>query len=238
MELEENITTVPLLEEADNLSLDDLLYIVQGLNSDRDRKLSLEKLRDFLQSVFNAIQLVGGGNHPDVTRITPGSVNISGMGGVTSITNQAVTSTFLTAYSLTLKNSNQTVTLSYNYSTGELLINRSVNVDGDVSASGKFITKSGSYETHNFYSTEVAPSGIEIKGPGGTTKITMIALTTQYISAQVLSISGQATIKKLSTDQLILNFTPLEQSDGDASQGQYRSMTNCESHCTSGIPSE
>ena len=38
MELEENITTVPLLEEADNLTLNDLLYIVQGLNSDRDRK--------------------------------------------------------------------------------------------------------------------------------------------------------------------------------------------------------
>ena len=59
MELEENITTVPLLEEADNLTLNDLLYIVQGLNSDRDRKLTLEKLRDFLQSVFKNITVVG-----------------------------------------------------------------------------------------------------------------------------------------------------------------------------------
>ena len=80
MELEENITTVPLLEEADNLTLNDLLYIVQGLNSDRDRKLSLEKLRDFLQSVFKNITVVGIGNHPDTTTITPSGVTVSGMG--------------------------------------------------------------------------------------------------------------------------------------------------------------
>ena len=196
MELEENITTVPLLEEADNLTLYDLLYIVQGLHSDRD------------------------------------------MGGTTEIGKQAVTTTFLSAYSLTLRNSNHTVTLSVNASTNELVIDHSINLDGDITSSGKFIAKSGSTATHNLYTSELGPSGLEIKGPGGTTKITLIALTTQYISAQVLSISGQATIKKLSTDQLILNFTPLEQSDGDASQGQYRSMTNCESHCTSGIPSE
>ncbi len=238
MELEENITTVPLLEEADNLSLDDLLYIVQGLNSDRDRKLSLEKLRDFLQSVFKNITVVGIGNHPDTTTITPSGVTVSGMGGTTEIGKQAVATTFLSAYSLTLRNSNHTVTLSVNASTNELVIDHSINLDGDITSSGKFIAKSGSYETHNFYSTEVAPSGIEIKGPGGTTKITMIALTTEYISAQVLSISGQASIKKLSTDQLILNFTPLEQSDRGASQGQYRTMTNCESHCTTGYPTE
>jgi len=160
------------------------------------------------------------------------------MGGSTEIGKQAVTTTFLSAYSLTLRNSNHTVTLSVNASTNELVIDHSINLDGDITSSGKFIAKSGSTATHNLYTSELGPSGLEIKGPGGTTKITMIALTTQYISAQVLSISGQATIKKLSTDQLILNFTPLEQSDGDASQGQYRSMTNCESHCTSGIPSE
>ena len=238
MELEENITTVPLLEEADNLTLNDLLYIVQGLNSDMDRKLSLEKLRDFLQSVFKNITVVGIGNHPDTTTITPSGVTVSGMGGSTEIGKQAVTTTFLSAYSLTLRNSNHTVTLSVNASTNELVIDHSINLDGDITSSGKFIAKSGSTATHNLYTSELGPSGLEIKGPGGTTKITMIALTTQYISAQVLSISGQATIKKLSTDQLILNFTPLEQSDGDASQGQYRSMTNCESHCTSGIPSE
>ena len=238
MELEENITTVPLLEEADNLTLNDLLYIVQGLNSDRDRKLSLEKLRDFLQSVFKNITVVGIGNHPDTTTITPSGVTVSGMGGTTEIGKQAVTTTFLSAYSLTLRNSNHTVTLSVNASTNELVIDHSINLDGDITSSGKFIAKSGSTATHNLYTSELGPSGLEIKGPGGTTKITMIALTTQYISAQVLSISGQATIKKLSTDQLILNFTPLEQSDGDASQGQYRSMTNGESHCTSGIPSE
>ena len=219
MELEENITTVPLLEEADNLTLNDLLYIVQGLNSDRDRKLSLEKLRDFLQSVFKNITVVGIGNHPDTTTITPSGVTVSGMGGSTEIGKQAVTTTFLSAYSLTLRNSNHTVTLSVNASTNELVIDHSINLDGDITSSGKFIAKSGSTATHNLYTSELGPR-------------------TQYISAQVLSISGQATIKKLSTDQLILNFTPLEQSDGDASQGQYRSMTNCESHCTSGIPSE
>ena len=112
MELEENITTVPLLEEADNLTLNDLLYIVQGLNSDRDRKLSLEKLRDFLQSVFKNITVVGIGNHPDTTTITPSGVTVSGMGGTTEIGKQAVTTTFLSAYSLTLRNSNHTVTLS------------------------------------------------------------------------------------------------------------------------------
>lgn len=51
----ENITTVPNLPEAGDPSLSDLLYLVQGEGSDRDRKVTLERLRDFVQSVFGKI---------------------------------------------------------------------------------------------------------------------------------------------------------------------------------------
>lgn len=238
MAYEENITTVPLLEEAESLSLSDIFYIVQGLDADRDRKVSLEKLRDFIQAVFKNITLVGIGNHPDTTTITPTGMTVSGMGGSTEIGKQSVSTTFLTAYSLTLKNSNQTVTLSFDVTNGRLLIDKTVYVDGDIRASGNMILTSGNSEQHNVYTTKLMPSGIEISGPGGTSKLTMVALTTQIVSAQTLVVSNSATIKKLTADRLILNFTPLEQSDGDANQGQYRSMTNCESHCTSGIPTE
>lgn len=55
----ENITTVPNLPEAGDPSLSDLLYLVQGEGSDRDRKVTLERLRDFVQSVFGKITCTG-----------------------------------------------------------------------------------------------------------------------------------------------------------------------------------
>lgn len=57
--MSENITTVPNLPEAGDPSLSDLLYLVQGEGSDRDRKVTLERLRDFVQSVFGKITCTG-----------------------------------------------------------------------------------------------------------------------------------------------------------------------------------
>ncbi len=39
-----NVTTVPILPDAKELSADDLLYLIQGRGSDRDRKVTLEQL--------------------------------------------------------------------------------------------------------------------------------------------------------------------------------------------------
>ena len=49
---EESITTVPLLPEAENLSADDLLYLIQGLGADRDKKLTLGALAEFLSTLI------------------------------------------------------------------------------------------------------------------------------------------------------------------------------------------
>lgn len=49
---EESITTVPLLPVAVNLSANDLLYLIQGLGADRDRKLTLGALAEFLSTLI------------------------------------------------------------------------------------------------------------------------------------------------------------------------------------------
>ncbi len=51
----ENVTTVLNLPEAGDISTSDLLYLIQGEGSDRDRKATLESVRDFLQSVFKGV---------------------------------------------------------------------------------------------------------------------------------------------------------------------------------------
>jgi len=54
---EESITTVPLLPEAENISANDLLYLVQGLGADRDKKLPLWKLLEYVfGSGFSLVQ--------------------------------------------------------------------------------------------------------------------------------------------------------------------------------------
>lgn len=54
---EESITTVPLLPEAENISLSDILYLIQGVGADRDRKMTLAQLRDVLQNNFTSLKI-------------------------------------------------------------------------------------------------------------------------------------------------------------------------------------
>ena len=49
---EESITTVPLLPEAEDISANDLLYLIQGLGADRDKKLTLGALAEFLSTLI------------------------------------------------------------------------------------------------------------------------------------------------------------------------------------------
>lgn len=67
-ETAENEVTLLQLLDAGELSLDNFLYIVQGTGRDRDRKLILRKLRDFLQNHFETIKIDARG----------GSVSLSG----------------------------------------------------------------------------------------------------------------------------------------------------------------
>lgn len=49
---EESITTVPLMPEAEDISANDLLYLIQGLGADRDKKLTLGALAEFLSTLI------------------------------------------------------------------------------------------------------------------------------------------------------------------------------------------
>ena len=54
-----NITTVPMLPDAEGVGTDDTLYLVQGTGSDRDRKATLAAILECLQKNFGAVECKG-----------------------------------------------------------------------------------------------------------------------------------------------------------------------------------
>lgn len=79
-----NITTLLQKDDADNLKDDDLLYLVQGTGSNRDRKLKLEALQAYMMSG-------GSNNHRldlDIEKLTDHGLFITGyQGGTLHATN-------------------------------------------------------------------------------------------------------------------------------------------------------
>lgn len=73
----ENEATVLQLPDALNISLADILYILQGTGRDRDKKMSLEQLRDFLAVSFSKISF---GNGVPKTEISAGNLKLQGFG--------------------------------------------------------------------------------------------------------------------------------------------------------------
>lgn len=55
----ENEATVLQMKKAENIRLADILYLIQGTGIDRDRQMTLEQLRDFLQDAFDQISVKG-----------------------------------------------------------------------------------------------------------------------------------------------------------------------------------
>lgn len=55
----ENEATVLQMKKAENIRLADILYLIQGTGIDRDRQMTLEQLRNFLQDAFNIISMRG-----------------------------------------------------------------------------------------------------------------------------------------------------------------------------------
>lgn len=55
----ENEATVLQKKKAENIRLADILYLIQGTGIDRDRQMTIEQLRDFLQDAFKMISMRG-----------------------------------------------------------------------------------------------------------------------------------------------------------------------------------
>lgn len=54
-----NITTVPMLPDAEGVGTEDTLYLIQGTGSDRDRKATLAAILECLQKNFGAVECKG-----------------------------------------------------------------------------------------------------------------------------------------------------------------------------------
>lgn len=63
----ENITTLLDRLDAENITLADFLYLVQGIGANRDRKMTLQQLRDFLAEAFTSIKMVAQGGNMELT---------------------------------------------------------------------------------------------------------------------------------------------------------------------------
>lgn len=56
----ENTTSVLRKDPAENITLEDVLYLIQGVGANRDRKMTLEQLRDFIQDKFSRLKITDG----------------------------------------------------------------------------------------------------------------------------------------------------------------------------------
>lgn len=63
----ENITTLLDRLDAENITLADFIYLVQGTGANRDRKMTLQQLRDFLTEAFTSIKMVAQGGNMELT---------------------------------------------------------------------------------------------------------------------------------------------------------------------------
>ena len=102
----DNVTTVLGLDPAGALSLADVLYIIQGTAEDRDRYLTLEKLRDFIQVNWDGAKITMenttivaeddyfkvtgiGGN----TKMDGGNIVVTATGGSATLSNDELSFT-------------------------------------------------------------------------------------------------------------------------------------------------
>ena len=73
----ENTTSVLRKDPAENITLEDVLYLIQGVGADRDRKMTLEQLRDFIQEKFSRLKITDG-NDWDIQVITDSGSDYNG----------------------------------------------------------------------------------------------------------------------------------------------------------------
>lgn len=144
------------------------LYLMKGLGSDRDKRLSLGVLRAFLQTITGEFKVVGQDGTTTITNLLfkiVGSDNYSVEVGPQSLTFKRVQQGG--GVSLTLTKDGLTV----NSSTGETvtITNGSVTV-----AKGEYtavLQKNGAVVTHGNYNTLVSASGVTVEKEGGSTAI-------------------------------------------------------------------
>lgn len=53
----ENTTSVLRKDPAEDITLEDILYLIQGVGANRDRKMTLAQLRDVLQNHFTSLKI-------------------------------------------------------------------------------------------------------------------------------------------------------------------------------------
>lgn len=63
---QENITSVLDKDQAINITLADVLYLIQGFGGNRDRWCTLEQIKDFLKTSFNELHLEADGATTDI----------------------------------------------------------------------------------------------------------------------------------------------------------------------------
>lgn len=73
----ENTTSVLRKVPAENIALEDVLYLIQGVGANRDRKMTLEQLRDFIQEKFSRLKITDG-NDWDIQVITDSGSDYNG----------------------------------------------------------------------------------------------------------------------------------------------------------------
>lgn len=73
----ENTTSVLRKDPAENITLEDVLYLIQGVGANRDRKMTLEQLRDFIQEHFKSLTIEDG-NDWDFTVINDSQSEYNG----------------------------------------------------------------------------------------------------------------------------------------------------------------
>lgn len=167
-----NITTLLQKDDADNLQGDDLLYLVQGTASNRDRKLKLEALQAYMMSG-------GSNNHRldlDVGNLTDHGLFITGyQGGTLHATNGEID----------LSNADASKTTTVNVNKIYLKEYRSSRIDETTLAANSLkLEQSASGGGHT--ETVVDCGKINIKGSLNESTLTSSGLTTGEITANTI----------------------------------------------------
>lgn len=187
-----NITTLLQKDDADNLKDDDLLYLVQGTGSNRDRKLKLEALQAYMMSG-------GSNNHRlnlNVEKLTDHGLFITGyQGGTLHATNGEID----------LSNANASNTATVNVNKVYLKESRSGRIDETTLAANSLkLEQSATGGGHT--ETVVDCGKINIKDSLYESTLTSSGLTTGEITANTIrckTIHG-TTSTGLSTPKLVV----------------------------------
>lgn len=169
-----NITTLLQKDDADNLQGDDLLYLVQGTASNRDRKLKLEALQAYMMSG-------GSNNHRLDLNVMYGHFNDHGLfingyqGGTLHATNGAI--------DLSNADASNTATINVDKVYLKELLNKRID-ETTLAANSLKIEQSAAGGEH--IETVVDCGKINIKGTSSESTLTSTGLTTGEITANTI----------------------------------------------------